>query len=100
MISSQEPQKSDNTIFITGVLCLVLSLGLLLFALYILPFLLWDLSYDVPDFVTNLMAGLQDYYGYSIPTSKFLVWCLFVIPGLITGYISYYISHLLDERKK
>jgi hypothetical protein len=100
MIKPQEPKNNDNLIFFIGIACLVITLGTLLFALYILPFLIWNLSYDVPGFVSELMATFQDYYGFSVRVGKLLVWLVFVIPGLITGYLSYYISHLIDRRKQ
>lgn len=96
---SVEP-KNNNTLFIVGVICLVLSLGFLLFALYILPFLLWNLAYDVPDVVTDLTAFLQDDYDYSIAGSKLITWLAFFIPGLITGFMSYYISNRIDKETK
>lgn len=96
---SEEP-KNDNKIFIAGVICLVLSLGFLLFSLYILPFLIWDLAYDVPDMVTDITSNLQEDYDYSSAGSKLIVWLVFFIPGVITGVISYYISNLIDKESK
>lgn len=90
----------NNKMFITGVICLVLSLGFLLFSLYILPFLLWNLNYDVPDIVTDITSSLQDDYDYSVAGSKMLVWLIFFIPGMITGFISYYISNRIDRESK
>ncbi|RUR12211.1 hypothetical protein [Legionella sp. km772] len=95
-----EESNNSNKVFILGVICLVLSLGFLLFSLYILPFLLWDLAYDVPDMVTNMTSMLQDDYDYSSAGSKLIVWLVFFIPGLITGCISYYISNRLDKDSK
>lgn len=97
MATSQQ-SGNNNKIFIIGMICLVLSLGLLLSALYILPFLLWDLAYDVPDFISDSISYFQENYNYSSAGSKLIVWLIFVIPGAITGYLSYYFSHLLDEK--
>ena len=91
--------QHNNTIFIIGIICLVLSLGLILFALYILPYLVFDLGYNVPELLIGYIHILQDKYGYSSASSKFIVWLTFLIPGLITGYVSYYISHYLDKAK-
>jgi hypothetical protein len=91
--------KDNNKIFILGIMCLVLSLGFILFALYILPYLMFELSYNVPEFIVDYMQFLQEKYSYSSFGSKFIVWLTFLIPGLITGYVSYYISHYLDKDK-
>lgn len=89
-----------KNIFIVGIVCLVLSLGFLLFALYIVPYLVFNTGYNVPEFVMNFTTLLQEKYRYSSAGSKFVVWMVFVIPGLITGFISHYISHYLDRENK
>lgn len=89
--------NSNNTIFAVGIICLALSLGFILFALYILPYLMFDLSYNVPELIAEYMEWLQDKYSYTMATSKLMVWLTFLIPGLATGYISYYVSHYLDK---
>lgn len=81
----------------TGIICLVLSLGLLFFSLYIIPFLLWNLSYNVPDFLLQSISFFEDDQGYSYSTSRFIVWLCIFIPGLITGYVSYIISHYIEK---
>lgn len=95
-----EQPKKNNTMFIMGVISLVLSLGFLLFSLYILPFLLWNLNYDVPDIVTDITSSLQDDYDYSVGGSKLIIWLIFFIPGMITGFIAYYISNRIDRESK
>lgn len=97
---AEESNSNNDKIFILGVVCLVLSLGFLLFSLYIVPFLLWDLAYDVPDMVTNMTSTLQEDYDYSSAGSKLIVWLMFFIPGLIAGCISYYISNRIDKETK
>lgn len=95
----EELKNNDEKLFVIGIICFFLAFGFTLFALYIVPFLIWGLHYDVPEFVAHLVAALQDSYNYSLSSSKFIVWLLFLIPGLIAGYIAYYISNLLDEKK-
>ncbi len=93
-------KSSNNKIFIAGVICLVLSVSFLLFSIYIIPFLIWDMVYSVPDLVMEMISSLQDNYDYSSAGSKLVVWLLFFIPGLILGGISYYISNLIDRETK
>lgn len=89
-----------NKVFIAGVICLVLSLGFILFSIYILPYLIFDLGYNVPEFLVDYIHLLQDKYAYSSFGSKFLVWLTFAVPGFIAGYASYYISHYLEKDKE
>ena len=99
MFAPQKP-KENTTTFVLGIICLVISLAFLLFAFYIIPFLLLNYTYDVPSALSTVLAIFHDSYEYSIFTSKLILWLVFVIPGLITGYLAYYISHLLDEEKE
>ena len=92
-----EERKNGSKIFIAGVVCLVLALGFLLFSIYIIPFFLWNVAYDVPDMITSMTSTLQEEYDYTSAGSKLIVWLIFFIPGLITGCISYYISNRIDK---
>lgn len=98
MLLSQE--REDPKVYFTGVVSLFLSVALILFAIYILPFLIWGFYYDVPDFISHYLAFAEESLELSPSTSKFVVWISFIIPGFIAGYISYYISNLLDERRR
>ncbi len=88
----------NTKLFIFGVICLVISLGLLFFSLYILPYFIWELGYNMPDFVLNMLAMYQDDYHYTSAGSKTIVWLIFFIPCVITGFISYFISNYLDKQ--
>lgn len=89
---------NNNKLYVLGIISLILALGLFFFSMYILPFLVWNLYYDVPDFVSNLIMYFQNGYYYSPTTSKVLTWMIFFVPSLISGYISYYISNYIDDQ--
>ncbi|HAU3942032.1 TPA: hypothetical protein ACT96X_002943 [Legionella pneumophila] len=89
---------NNNKLFVLGIICLIIFLVLFFFSIFIMPFLIWGLHYNVPDFVSNMIAYLEDKYYYSLPTSKTLVWLVFFIPSLIAGYLSYYISLYIDKK--
>lgn len=94
-----EPDRyaANHKIYILGMICLILSLSFLFFSLYIVPFLIWELDYDVPLLVVNLISVLKENYNYSLGASKLIVWLLFFIPGLIAGFISYRTSNYIDN---
>ncbi|KTD75072.1 hypothetical protein [Legionella waltersii] len=89
--------NQNDKLFILGIICLVLALGLLFFSLYILPYIIWEFNYDVPDFILTMINDYQGNYSYSQGSSKAIVWLYFFIPSLIFGYISYYISNYIDK---
>ena len=90
--------QNNNKLYLLGIISLVLCLALLFFSLYILPFLIWKLNYDVPALITSLIISLQESYDLSSASSRFLVWLIFFIPALITGFISYYVSNYIDNK--
>ncbi len=95
-----EPDRyqSNNKLYIIGIICLVLSLSLFFFSLYIAPFLIWHLNYEVPSIVAILAANFEQQYNFTEGQANTLVWFIFFIPSLITGYIAYYVSNRIDNQ--
>ncbi len=89
--------NENNKLYIVGIICLVLCLGFLFFSLYILPFLIWGLHYDVPEFISRMLSYFEDNYYFSHYFSAICVWFIFFIPSVITGIISYFISNNIDD---
>ncbi|KTD68305.1 MULTISPECIES: hypothetical protein [Legionella] len=93
----QDRFGSNSKLYILGMICLVLCLGLFFFSLYILPYLAWGLNYNVPAIVLDLLGSLQDEYNYTVGASKLIVWLIFFVPSMITGLISYFVSNHIDN---
>lgn len=88
---------NNSKLYILGMVCLVLSLGFLFFSLFILPYLIWQLNYHVPGFILSLLNMMEESYNYSVGASKLIVWLLFFVPGLVTGYVSYFVTNYIDN---
>ncbi|MDP1603234.1 MAG: hypothetical protein Q8M03_08215 [Legionella sp.] len=93
----KERYQHNSKLFITSLICLVLSLCFFSFALYILPNLLWDWDYDIPEFVFTWRQGFVDHYNFGVGSAKITVFLIFFIPALITGYISYITSNKIEN---
>lgn len=93
----QDRFSSNSKLYILGMICLVLCLGLFFFSLYILPYLAWGLNYNVPAIILDLLSSLQDDYNYSVGASKVIAWLIFFVPSMITGLISYFVSNYIDN---
>lgn len=95
-----EPDRFNNNhkLYILGIICLVACISLFFFSMYIAPFLLWQLNYDVPDLVTSLITLFNEEYELSLTASRVLTWFVFFIPCIITGLISYYISNRIEDK--
>ncbi|BCA95545.1 hypothetical protein TUM19329_19060 [Legionella antarctica] len=90
--------RISNKLYILAIICLVIGLSLFSFSLYIAPFLLWELNYDVPEVITHLITLFEYKYEYATVISKLLVWMIFFIPSLITGFFAYYFSNRIDTK--
>lgn len=89
--------KNHHTLYILGIISLILAISLLFFSLYILPFFIWHLDYNVPEQIVYLSTFFQDKYDYTVTKSNILVWLVFFVPGIIFGIISNYISNYIDN---
>lgn len=87
----------NRKLFILGIICLILSIVLLLFSAYILPFLVWQLAYDVPEFIVHWLYWFQDELRWPYNIGAWIIFLVFFVPGLIAGIISYYSSNKIDD---
>lgn len=90
--------QQNSKLFVLGLVCLLISLTLLAFGLYILPYLLWNWSYKVPEFVYYWREGFKESYGFGDTGASWLVILIFIIPAIITGYISHFASNYIDNQ--
>jgi len=90
--------ENHNKLYILGIICLLCAMGFFLFSMFITPYLIWSLKYDVPDMINNLIAFFEYNYNLSPTESRLIVWLIFFLPSLITGYVSYYISNQIDDQ--
>ncbi|WP_028388500.1 hypothetical protein [Legionella fairfieldensis] len=90
--------EQNSKLFVIGLLCLLLSLTLLAFGLYILPYLLWNWRYDIPDFVLSWREWLKEYYNFTDSGASWLIFLVFFIPAIICGFISRWASNYIDNQ--
>ena len=94
-----EPDRyqQNSKLFIIGIICLLLSLSLFAYSLYILPYLLLGWVYDVPEFIMSWQEWLKQEYNFSELSAAWLIFLTFIIPALLCGYISYRTSNEVDN---
>ena len=89
--------KQNNILFITCMICLILSLSLFTVGFYILPYLIWGWNYSVPSFTLTWTEWLKDNYALSQAKANAMVFFMLIIPALITGIISYLTSNRIEN---
>jgi len=95
MIEGQNPK--NNKLFIVCMISLVMALSLVAFSFYIFPHLIWQASYDVPEFIGELREWFKEGYGYPESKANWSVFLMFFIPGIIASIITYIITNIIDK---
>lgn len=88
----------DKGMFIISMICLLLFLTLIPFALYILPALIWSWHYDIPEFTITFREWIRRAYEITDPAAGWWVFLCFLVPGIIAGFISLYTSNTIDNK--
>jgi hypothetical protein len=86
-----------HKLYIIGMICLLLTLILFTLSMYIVPYLIWDLDYHVPELVLNLHKFFNEDLHFSLNLSNLFVWLCFFLPALFTGIASFLISNYIDN---
>lgn len=79
--------RSDRD-FLMSMIMLILCLISFFFSLYLLPFLIWNLNYDIPGFIFVWQEELKQVYNYTAQGAAAIIFLVFFIPSLLLGYLS------------
>lgn len=93
----QDRYKFNRTLYLVGMLCLLISMCLMLLSLYCLAYLVWELHYSIPGFIAEWKFQLMDIYELSDNAAGLLTFFILFIPALITGAVANGISNYIDR---
>lgn len=94
----QDRYEQNHKVFIIGLICLILCLSLAAFGFYILPYLIWNWGYEVPELVWQLREWYKGNYNFSDIGASWLVFFTFIIPATICGFISQWASNYIEKK--
>ena len=83
--------------YIAGLVCLLASLGLFGFILYIFPNVIFGWHYDVPGVVIDTAAKLQEYYYFSKVRASWTILASLFIPAGVLFVIADILSNEIDR---
>lgn len=89
--------QQNKKLFLACFICIILSLSLTCFALYILPPLVLEWRYNIPEFTFAWRESVKQYYNISEDRAGFIVFLLFFIPALITAIIAYFTGNRVEN---
>lgn len=80
------------------IYCLTVLLTFLGFALYLFPYLLWGLNYDVPPFIVSWQVWLEMEYNLSMTWSKWVLLCCFIAVTILVSFLAFWVSQASETR--
>lgn len=94
-----EPDRyqQSHPLYVFGMISLLISLGSLLFSIFILPHLLLGWHYDVPEFISFWREWLIETYGVSIDHASWIIAAFFVALALVFGIAAYFASTRIEN---
>lgn len=95
-----EPDRyqQHHVAYISGLICLFLSIGLFAFSLFLLPYLFFSVQYSVPAFITEFSALLQDEYAISSSGLAWVICFVLDFPAVILFVIADVLSNRIDKQ--
>jgi hypothetical protein len=87
----------NRALYILGMVCLLISIGSLLFSFFMFPYLIFHWRYDVPEFIIVWQTALTSDYGMSLSRASWFISLFFTIIGLIVGVIASFCSTYIDN---
>jgi len=92
-----ERYRQNHFLYVIGLIFLIFSLSLFAFSAYIIPFLLFKWSYDVPEFVSNWHHWLLE-RNYSEAAACWLIFLSFIGLALLCAAIAHIASNRIDNQ--
>lgn len=94
----QDRYQQYPKLYTLGMVMLMLFWTFALLGLYIVPYLLWNFKYDVPEFIISWRLLMEYDYGFSLFMAKWLTFLIFAIPALVCMIVSWIISSYIDKK--
>lgn len=95
-----EPDRySQNHLsYIVGMCCLIISLGLFAFSLYLFPNLILGWRYSLPMFIEDFSLMLGDQYQLSKPMITWLIFIALDLPAVLLFIVADILSNKIDAQ--
>lgn len=93
----QDRYGSSKKLFIFGMFCLLLSVILIVFGLYISPHVMLGFQYDVPEFIIIWQTKLMHATKYPQGVTGFFMVAFLGFLGFLFGLVAHKISNHIDQ---
>jgi len=90
--------QQNHSLFIIGLLSLILCLTMLAISLYLLPHLLLGWRYDVPEFISHFRQWLTIQFALSAAGASKMIFFSFLSSAIGLGIIAYIASSRIENQ--
>ena len=90
--------KQNHMAYVIGLICLLSSIGLFAFSLFLMPYLFFDWHYNVSGFVIEFTTMLQEHYGLSKSGVAWAVCFALDFPAVILFLVADILSNRIDKQ--
>lgn len=87
----------NRPLYLVGMVSLVFAMALFMFAGYIFTYLFCGFIYNVPAFVVFMQDYIVDNWAFTSFNANLFVFCIFFIPSIFFGWVSYWASNRMDD---
>ncbi len=94
-----EPDRyqQNHKLYITGFVCLIISMAFFGVGAYIIPRVVFGLNYNIPEFIFNRIYWIHTAYEVSEKSAGWLVLLIFFSCGFFFTLVTYISSNHIDH---
>lgn len=94
-----EPDRyqQNHAMYIFGMISLVISMGSLLYTIYIFPNLMFGWRYDVPAFISYTRIWIVENYGLSTSHTSWIIMLFFLSVAVVFGICAVFASRNIEN---
>ncbi len=94
----EDRYQTNKPLYMLGLFSLLGCLACIMFCLFVFPFLLMGAQYNVPEIIFEWRDYLVADQKWGASAAAWFIFMCFVIPAIVLGCISNWISNHLDQR--
>lgn len=89
--------QENRFVYIVGIISLILSMSLFTLTLYIIPYLVFGITYSMPEFIPNWQQYLLNVYEFTNAGASWIIFVVLLSLSLFTALIAFLASNKIDN---
>lgn len=89
--------EQNHKSYVIGIISLLLCLSLFSVTAYIMPYLIFNWRYSVPDFILDLRFYIMTTWDLGLNQASWYVFLIFFVSSCISSIVAYFLSNKIDS---